>query len=147
MHGESAQGDWVSHQAAEAPDGAGRKVRVPIGEAEPAVVGASGEDVGGPDEVVGERSADVGASGEDVSPTRPAESLDEGALDMAEAALDAVAAALDRLADGTYGTCGICGRTIDDDVLAADPTADRCPAHLPLSPGAVAGGGGSAGQG
>jgi RNA polymerase-binding transcription factor DksA len=58
--------------------------------------------------------------------------VDEAELDAVETALAAVGSALDRLADGTYGACEICNRPVADEVLAADPTASRCPEHLPL---------------
>lgn len=43
-------------------------------------------------------------------------------LDVIAAELDAVAAALDRLDDGTYWTDENTGQTIDDALLATDPT-------------------------
>ena len=51
----------------------------------------------------------------------------------AERVLEAVDRALARLDDGSYGSCEICGDTLDDDLLAADPTAARCGQHLPLA--------------
>jgi DnaK suppressor protein len=60
----------------------------------------------------------------------PAESsqldADLAALDAAELELAAVDAALARLDEGTYGVCRLCGRRLDDEVLAQAPTADRC---------------------
>lgn len=58
--------------------------------------------------------------------------VDVSVLDTIEVALADVGAALERLSDGRYGSCETCDRTIDDDVLRADPTARRCPEHLPL---------------
>lgn len=54
------------------------------------------------------------------------------AFDLAAIAseLAAVEAALVRLDDGAYGRCDVCGQPIDDDVLAARPTASSCSAHL-----------------
>jgi DnaK suppressor protein len=53
-------------------------------------------------------------------------------LDAVTADLAAVEAALERLDQGSYGRCGACDSAIDDDVLAADPTATTCAAHLPV---------------
>ena len=44
--------------------------------------------------------------------------------------LDAVEGALERLDAGTYGLCDTCGTAIDDTVLAANPQARSCRAHL-----------------
>ncbi|HSL57711.1 MAG TPA: hypothetical protein VK866_07710 [Acidimicrobiales bacterium] len=41
--------------------------------------------------------------------------------------LDRVEAALARLDDGSYGTCVVTGEPLPDELLAADPTADRLP--------------------
>lgn len=41
--------------------------------------------------------------------------------------LDRVEAALARLDDGSYGTCVVTGEELPDELLAADPTADRLP--------------------
>lgn len=38
--------------------------------------------------------------------------------------------ALARIAEGTYGTCEVCGETIEEARLAADPAARTCLAHL-----------------
>lgn len=53
-------------------------------------------------------------------------------LDAVTADLAGVEAALERLDQGSYGRCGACASAIDDDVLAADPTATTCAAHLPV---------------
>lgn len=58
---------------------------------------------------------------------RPALDLDAVTADLA-----AVEAALERLDQGSYGRCGACASAIDDDVLAVDPTATTCAAHLPV---------------
>lgn len=47
-----------------------------------------------------------------------------------EARYDHVLAALARIADGTYGTCSVCGAPIEADMLAANPAATTCKAHL-----------------
>jgi RNA polymerase-binding transcription factor DksA len=43
--------------------------------------------------------------------------------------LDDVEHALSRLDDGTYGTCHVCGQTLDDDRLAQMPQARCCVEH------------------
>lgn len=50
-------------------------------------------------------------------------------LDAVAHVLDGVDRALAQLADGCYGRCSECGAPIGDDVLAADPTAQRCEDH------------------
>ncbi len=47
-----------------------------------------------------------------------------------EARYDAVLAALERLGKGTYGTCAICGKKIEEARLAADPAATTCREHM-----------------
>jgi RNA polymerase-binding protein DksA len=47
-------------------------------------------------------------------------------LDQARAQLIAVDDALRRLADGSYGTCARCGRSIGAERLEARPTATTC---------------------
>jgi RNA polymerase-binding transcription factor DksA len=56
----------------------------------------------------------------------------EAVLAGAERALDEVDRALARLEEGTYGSCEVCGASIDDEALADSPTARTCRAHLPL---------------
>ncbi len=46
-------------------------------------------------------------------------------LDAIDADLDGVDTALRRLDDGTYWTDEVTGRTLDDELLAADPIARR----------------------
>lgn len=58
-------------------------------------------------------------------------------LSSAGRVLDDVDRALSALADGSYGSCAVCGAPIDDAALAADPTALHCPHHRP--PEATAG--------
>lgn len=43
--------------------------------------------------------------------------------------------ALERLADGTYGTCEVCGTRLPPAELEARPAARRCGAHLPIGAG------------
>lgn len=69
------------------------------------------------DPVVGARAADALVS----ETTQLA-----GAL---EAELAALEAALERVEAGGYGRCASCGAEIEDEVLAADPTATCCRAH------------------
>lgn len=52
-----------------------------------------------------------------------------GQLDRVEADLAGVEQALARLDATTYGTCEVCGSPLDDQLLAATPTALRCSAH------------------
>jgi len=50
-------------------------------------------------------------------------------LEAVEAELADVEHALRRLDDGTYGTCEVCGRIIDDARLEAMPATRRCLEH------------------
>lgn len=52
-----------------------------------------------------------------------------GLLRSVEDVLDAVDQALARLDEGGYDTCAACGGPIDDALLEADPTAQRCDRH------------------
>jgi DnaK suppressor protein len=52
--------------------------------------------------------------------------LDEGLEENAEHLLDEVETALRRIADGTYGTCRVCGRPIPEERLEAVPWATLC---------------------
>ncbi len=47
-----------------------------------------------------------------------------------EARLAQVENALAKLADGTYGTCRVCGMNIEEERLAANPAAETCMTHL-----------------
>ncbi len=38
--------------------------------------------------------------------------------------------ALSRIENGTYGTCVVCGATIEEDRLSANPAATTCKAHM-----------------
>ncbi len=57
------------------------------------------------------------------------DSEDLRVLDRAEAELDDVERALGRLDAGTYSACEVCGRSIDDQRLAAEPATRRCADH------------------
>ncbi len=59
---------------------------------------------------------------------------DVAALRPAAARLAGIETALRALDDGSYGTCGVCGRELEDAVLLADPLARRCPDHLEARP-------------
>lgn len=52
--------------------------------------------------------------------------LDGGLEENAVHLLDEIEGALRRLDDGTYGTCGVCGRPIDEERLEAVPWATMC---------------------
>jgi RNA polymerase-binding transcription factor DksA len=52
--------------------------------------------------------------------------LDEGLEENAEHLLGEVEGALARIQDGTYGTCAVCGKPIDDERLRAVPYATLC---------------------
>jgi RNA polymerase-binding transcription factor DksA len=60
---------------------------------------------------------------------------DAGALEEIEAELGEVDAALGRLDDRTYGSCDVCGGTLDDELLARNPLVRHCRDHLPLTLG------------
>lgn len=47
-----------------------------------------------------------------------------------EARYDTVIAALKRIEAGTYGKCEVCGKTIEEARLEADPAATTCVKHL-----------------
>jgi RNA polymerase-binding transcription factor DksA len=47
-----------------------------------------------------------------------------------EARYDTVLAALEKIENGTYGTCDVCGGTIEEARLEADPAATTCIEHL-----------------
>jgi hypothetical protein len=91
---------------------------------EPASVGPALAEVG-PDDAG--TTPPGGAPPGDATEGRPGLDLDAVTADLA-----AVEAALERLDQGSYGRCGACASAIDDDVLAADPTATTCAAHLPV---------------
>jgi RNA polymerase-binding transcription factor len=52
--------------------------------------------------------------------------LDDGLEENATRLLDEIEAALRRIDEGTYGTCTVCGRPIDDARLQAVPYATLC---------------------
>jgi DnaK suppressor protein len=64
---------------------------------------------------------------------------DLSTLERIEAELAGVDAALQRLDEATYGSCTACGGTIDDDTLAADPTATLCRSCTQPGSGGVSG--------
>lgn len=43
---------------------------------------------------------------------------------------NAVLAALARIEDGSYGKCSVCGESIEESRLEADPAAATCTAHM-----------------
>jgi RNA polymerase-binding transcription factor DksA len=55
----------------------------------------------------------------------------DATVDNLEARVADVEAALGRLERGTYGSCEICGETIDEVILIEDPTHRRCAEHGP----------------
>jgi DnaK suppressor protein len=52
--------------------------------------------------------------------------LDEGLAEGAQQTLSEIEAALRRIEDGTYGTCGVCGKPIGRERLRAIPWARLC---------------------
>jgi len=52
--------------------------------------------------------------------------LDHGLEENAGRLLAEIEAALGRIADGTYGTCAVCGRPIETERLEAVPYASLC---------------------
>jgi RNA polymerase-binding transcription factor DksA len=50
-----------------------------------------------------------------------------------EATLNSVDRALERLRSGTYRSCHVCGASIGEDTLVANPLLANCPAHPELS--------------
>ena len=73
-------------------------------------------------------AAPAPAAPEPEAAPRPAP-VDLGALAQLEVDLAAVDAAIAAVDEGTYGTCAICGSSIDDDLLAGDPVRRGCAAH------------------
>ncbi len=56
----------------------------------------------------------------------------EAELARSAAVLDGVEHALNRLSDDTYASCQVCGASIRDADLEADPTRRMCEQHLAL---------------
>ena len=54
------------------------------------------------------------------------------AADALEREVDDVERALARLAEGTYGTCEVCGTALGPAQLEEQPAARLCTAHLPM---------------
>jgi len=52
--------------------------------------------------------------------------LDGGLEENAEHLLEEIASALQRIDEGTYGLCVVCGKSIDEERLAAVPYATLC---------------------
>ena len=67
-------------------------------------------------------------------PSAPAPAFDGPGADALEAEVADVERALERLAEGTYGTCEVCGTGLPPALLAERPAARLCPAHLPMAP-------------
>lgn len=49
--------------------------------------------------------------------------------DSLEVRHNEIKAALERIAEGTFGTCSVCGAKIEDERLEANPAAATCIAH------------------
>jgi len=62
----------------------------------------------------------------------PGEPFDGPGADALERQVDDVERALARLAEGTYGTCEVCGARLGDALLEEQPGARLCAAHLPM---------------
>lgn len=77
---------------------------------------------------------DPGEADEIIDPEKSR--LDELRREMArvESELTDVEAALERLENGTYGTCEVCGRPIEDSRLEAWPATRFCAADSPEAP-------------
>jgi RNA polymerase-binding transcription factor DksA len=73
--------------------------------------------------------------GQEADPNDQANLLDEyqenrAVTDVLNARHKEVSSALARIDDGTYGTCSVCGKTIEKERLEADPAAQTCKEHL-----------------
>jgi len=44
--------------------------------------------------------------------------------------LNNIKSAIERIDSGTYGTCGVCGKEIEEDRLEANPAAKTCKEHI-----------------
>lgn len=53
-----------------------------------------------------------------------------GTLDVLETRLNNIKRALEKMESGTYGTCELCGETIETDRLEANPSARTCKTHI-----------------
>ena len=74
---------------------------------------------------------------EPVVPAPVAVSADAGdgpEADALEGEVADVERALARLAEGTYGTCEVCGTRLPPALLDERPAARLCEAHLPIGP-------------
>lgn len=56
---------------------------------------------------------------------------EQSALESIERDLLAADRALTRIEEGTYGSCVVCGASLEPDVLVADPLVEHCGAHTP----------------
>lgn len=91
------------------------------------------------DDLVGEVADEEAGASEELShlDQHPAEAGSEtqareqdlSMLEQVEGELAALEDAYARLEAGTYGTCEVCGRPIDEERLAAVPAARRCAEH------------------
>ena len=71
---------------------------------------------------LGQHPADMGTE-------RETQMEGDGLADDAERQRDELDAAIARIDDGSWGTCVVCGRAIDDERLEARPQALRCREH------------------
>ncbi len=69
---------------------------------------------------------DAGGVGGDTAAVTVDRELDEGLLEGATQTLEQIERALARLADGSYGTCERCGKSIPPERMTARPWATLC---------------------
>jgi DnaK suppressor protein len=81
---------------------------------------------GSQDDEVGELSTGLGDHLADHATDTFMRELDGGLEENVDHLLGEVDAALARIDDGTYGTCVVCGRPIDEERLLAVPYATLC---------------------
>src|SRR5579885_293859 len=113
------------------PAGTGRSYGQVSGDRSREVVPIAGT-IGAVDEIAAPATEPfIEESAEAVGATRS----DAGLIDVLEQEVADIERALERLEDGTYGTCEACGSPLDDALLAEQPGARYCRAHLPLSIG------------
>ena len=53
-------------------------------------------------------------------------------LEQLQARLKEVTVALEKIEEGTFGTCEVCGKEIEEDRLKANPSANTCKEHMSL---------------
>ena len=104
---------------------------------EPGADGDDGPEVwtSGVDDATPAEAVDEVDASEFEVPDGDAPDIDASLLDSIEERLADVERALARLDEGTYGTCEVCGATIDDAVLVDAPATRFCLDHLPISLG------------